>query len=791
MAPGPPGTTTLPPWALPGSQPGRVRLTGELPLGLHDALAGVRDDTAARERVLLTGWLAVLSRCVGEPEVSTAVVGTAGGLDRISCVVADITWVGLADVVSRAPLDSRPHSAVDARGTLGDDTADLVVRLGPGCDGLELAYDLAHVSHDAAQRVLGYLLHALGRALAAPDTTVDLGDMLSPEERRRQLVDLCGARVDNGPDGFVAAFQSRAAAVPDRPAVRHREQVLTYGELDRASRRLAHRLRGLGVSSGDTVAVVSDRHLDWVVAMLGVLRAGAVYLPVRPDFPPSRVHGQLDRADCRLALADDPGSSLMSAVAGTDGWSGTVVPITEPGADPVAVDLPPPDGERPAYVYFTSGSTGQPKGAVCAHAGMINHLWAKVDDHGLGPDDVVTQTASQCFDISLWQVCAPLLVGGTCVVVDVDQQLDVAAFTALLVRHEVTTIQVVPSYLEVLLTHLETGSVRLPRLRSVSVTGEALRSDLVRRWFTVLPGVRLLNAYGATETSDDAMHEVLEGPPERDLPVVSVGRALRNMRVYVVDERLRLMPEGGRGEIVFAGVCVGQGYLNDPQRTAEVFTTDPYHPGERLYRSGDLGRWLPEGRLEFLGRRDHQVKIRGLRVEIGEVRAAIAAVPGVIDAAVVAVGDGNRARLVAFHVATDEIASDDLDKQLAARLPDYMIPAHHLRLDALPLNDNSKVDMVRLRRLAQEATSGAVAFEPPGTAAERCLAVVWSEVLGLPAERVSRHDDFFESGGTSLSAVHLLTRLKHRLSLSDLLAGPTLREIALRVDSADLDPAAG
>ncbi|MGC5052505.1 amino acid adenylation domain-containing protein [Micromonospora sp. DT48] len=786
MAPGPSGTTALPPWSLPGAQPGRVRLTRELPVALRDALTGVRDDTAARERMLLTGWLAVLSRSVGEPTVSTAVIGATGGLDQVSSQVGDLTWADLAAALRRVPLDGRPHSAVDARGTLADDTADLVVRLGPGCAGLELAYDLEHVGHDAAQRVLGYLLHALRRLSETPDAAVDLGDMLSPEERRRQLVDLCGARVHNGPDGFVAAFQSRAAAVPDRPAVRHREGTLTYGELDRASRRLAHRLRGLGVRDGDTVAVVSDRHLDWVVAMLGVLRAGAVYLPVRPDFPPARVQGQLDRACCRLALVDEPGSILMSDVVGTDGWSGAVAPIADSGADPVPVDLPPPTGERPAYVYFTSGSTGQPKGAVCAHAGMINHLWAKVDDHDLGPDDVVTQTASQCFDISLWQVCAPLLVGGTCVVVDVDRQLDVAAFTALLLRHQVTTIQVVPSYLEVLLTHLETGTVRLPRLRSVSVTGEALRSDLVRRWFAVLPEVRLLNAYGATETSDDAMHEVLDGPGERDLPVVSVGRALRNMRVYVVDDRLRLMPEGARGEIVFAGVCVGHGYLNDPQRTAEVFTTDPYHPGERLYRSGDLGRWLPEGRLEFLGRRDHQVKIRGLRVEVEEVRAALAAVPGVLDAAVVAVGEGNRARLVGFHVATDEISSDDLDKQLATRLPDYMIPAHHVRLDALPLNDNGKVDLARLRRQAREATAGTAVAEPPHTAVERRLALEWSEVLGLPVERVGRDDDFFESGGTSLAAIHLLTRLGHRLSLSDMLAGPTLREIALRLEDTDV-----
>jgi amino acid adenylation domain-containing protein len=797
-------TTPLPPWVLPEAEPGRGwqlrQLPPELrqlppglrqlPPGLRQLPPGLRQLPPGLRRlsdeVLLAGWLAVLSRCTGEPEVGTAAVDATGRLECVTGLVGEVGWADLCAGLRRSPLAGRPHSAVDLSGGAAPGIADLVVRLDRGSGELSLSYDTAHVSHVAAGRVLGYLAYALSTAMAAPTGPVDLSGMLSVEERRYQLEELCGPRVNNGPDGFVQAFRARAAAQPDRPAVHHRDQLLTYRELDRASERVARHLRAHGVPAGQAVAVASDRHLDWIVAMFGVLKAGAVYLPIRPDFPASRVADQLARAGCGTALADAGGARVLAAAADLGGWQGTVLAIEQlRGRDPVEVELPPPPLDQPAYVYFTSGSTGLPKGAMCAHDGMINHLWSKVDDHDLGPDDVVTQTASQCFDISLWQVLAPLLVGGASVVVDIDRQLDVAAFAELLARHRVTTAQIVPSYLEVLLAHLESGAVRLPRLRSVSVTGEALKSDLVRRWFAVMPGVRLVNAYGATEVSDDTMHEVLDAPPRRDLTVVNVGRPLRNMRVYVVDDRLRLMPQGARGEIVFAGVCVGGGYINDPERTGEAFTGDPYHPGERLYRSGDLGRWLPERRLEFLGRRDEQVKVRGLRVEIGEVQSALLRVPGVTAAAVVPVGEGNAARLVGFYVSEYELASVDLHDLLSAWLPEYMVPSHHHRLPELPLNENGKTDKLRLRQLAEELATSTSAFEPPGTDFERRLATVWAEVLGMPAGRVGRHDDFFALGGTSLSAIHLLMRLNHRLSSADLLTYPVLR------DQAELLAAAG
>jgi len=785
-------TTPLPPWVLPEAEPGRGWQEHPLPTALHEALRRPGREPGWLERLALTSWIAVLSRCVGEPLVRAAAVDQAGQLYCATGTVGTMSWAELNRSVRRSRLRGCPHSVVDVyptapgHGETGLSAVGLLIRLDAAAGRLSVAYDTTHVSHAAADRVLGYLMYALSAAVTAPAELVDLADMLSAEERRHQMERLCGHRVNNGPDGFVAALQARMAAHPDRPAVHHRDRTLTYAELDRVAGRVARHLHGRGVRGTQPVAVVSDRHLDWVAAMLGVLRAGAVYLPVRPDFPPSRVEDQLTRAGCQVALTDTSGARLMDAVRQLGGWQGTALSIVEllnrdaPGAEPT----PPALGD-PAYIYFTSGSTGRPKGAICEHAGMINHLWAKIDEHGLGPDDVVAQTASQCFDISLWQICAPLLVGGRCVVVDLDEQLDVAAFAALLARHRVSTVQIVPSYLEVLLAHLEAGAVRLPGLRSVSVTGEALKADLVRRWFAVMPGVPLVNAYGATEVSDDTMHEVLDGPPRRALTVVNVGRPLRNMRVYVVDDQLRLMPEGARGEIVFAGVCVGRGYVNDPERTAEVFGNDLYHPGQRLYRSGDLGRWLPEGRVEFLGRRDEQVKVRGLRVELGEIEAALLRVPGVSAAAVVSVGEGNGARLVGFHVSEYELASIDVHDLLSARLPEYMVPAHHFRLPELPLNENGKTDKRRLKELAEELAAGLHAFEPPGSDAEQRLATRWAEVLAMPAGRVGRHDNFFDLGGTSLSAIHLLVRLNHRLSMTDMLTYPVLCDQARLLEAAD------
>src|SRR5207245_2586674 len=249
-------------------------------------------------------------------------------------------------------------------------------------------------------------------------------------------------------------------------------------------------------------------------------------------------------------------------------------------------------------------------------AGMLNHVFAKIDDLGVGEGDVVAQTAPQCFDISLWQLVAALLVGGRTLIVEQETILDAKRFIDKIVEGRVAVVQVVPSYLEVLLSYLEQHPRELPDLRCVSATGEALKKEVTERWFAAQPGIKLVNAYGLTETSDDTNHEVMDCVHRRER--VPLGRPVNNAHVYVVDEHLSPVPLGAPGEIVFSGVCVGRGYVNDPERTRGAFLADPHREGHRLYRNDGYGRWLPEGKLEFLGRRDTQVKINGFRIEIGE-----------------------------------------------------------------------------------------------------------------------------------------------------------------------------
>ncbi|MGA4844612.1 amino acid adenylation domain-containing protein [Streptomyces sp. G45] len=587
------------------------------------------------------------------------------------------------------------------------------------------------------------------------------------------------------PEGtFVELFEEQVRAGGNRVAASHGGTDWTYDELNARANRVAHALLEAGLGAEDVVAVVMDRTLEWVAVALGVFKAGGVYLPVRPDFPADRVAAQLRRSACRLVL-HEPGSAELAreAVADLEGEP-LLLPVPEVLAGGREDDprVPLTHGQA-AYIYFTSGSTGAPKGALCEHGGFVNHLFMKTEDMGMEPGagDVVTQTASQCFDISLWQFAAPLIVGGSVRIVDTDAQLDVAAFVDEIVEGGVTVAQIVPSYLEVMLTHLEQHPRPLGRLRALSVTGEALKMELVQRWFAAYPGVRLVNAYGATEVSDDTMHEVLDRVPDRDF--VTVGRSLRNVHTYVLDENLELVPLGSPGEIAFSGVCVGRGYINDEERSRQAFVPDPFRADTRMYRTGDFGRWLPEGRIEFLGRRDEQVKIRGFRIEIGEIENKLLTMAGVREAAVVIDGGtGDLRNLVAFYSGAEDRLAEDPREFLAGLLPAYMVPTYFHRLEKLPLTENGKVDKKVLKRLAGTLGHGGATYAAPRTPTEQRLAQRWAEVLGVPLERIGRDDNFFELGGTSLAAVRLLVGMDRALSLKQLVGAPKLSALAALLD---------
>ncbi|MFJ9564010.1 amino acid adenylation domain-containing protein [Streptomyces fuscichromogenes] len=807
------GATTVPRWVrepVPGTAGHEVPVPDDVTRAVRELAA--RQGLSA-DALLLAAHLKVLAVLSGEPEVVTGhAFGT--GAEPLPCrvPVPPGSWAALLTAAGHAQARvraHRDHAVARLRRELGlteppfeVDWGPLEAAGGPAGDSvlqvrwsdrdgrltLHLRYRTDVLDAGAAARVGGYHLTALRLMTADPDADHSRQSLLSPDELREQLEELAGPHRPLPNARAHELFEQRVRAHPRAVAAVHGSREWSYDELNRRANRLARALLARGTGREDVVAVVSERTLDWLAAVLAVFKAGGVYLPIEPHFPAGRIEATLSRAGCRLVLAESGSTGTLDrALAALPDVE--KLPFDTAYAEPHADDDPGVrvDPGQLAYIYFTSGSTGEPKGAMCEHAGMLNHLHAKIDDLAIGEGTVVAQTAPQCFDISLWQLVAPLLVGGRTLLVEQDVITDVARFTDTLEQARVGVAQLVPSYLEVVVSCLEQHPRTLPDLRCVSVTGEALKRELVQRWFAVQPGIALLNAYGLTETSDDTNHELLREVPDRIL----LGRAVNNVRVHVVDEHLAPVPLGAPGLIAFSGVCVGRGYVNDPERTREAYRTDPHRPGERLYLGGDWGRWHPGGKLEFLGRRDSQVKIRGFRIEIGEIENCLLRVAGVRDGAVVvAERSGGGKQLTAFYSGSPQ-QPQALREALGAALPAYMVPSAFHRQDSLPLTANGKIDRKALTRLAETAPTG----DPHRAAAatdraagdglgpsERRVAAAWAELLGVPETQIGRTDHFFDSGGTSLTAVKLSLALDRAVSLKDITRNPVLADLAALLD---------
>src|SRR6266446_719142 len=499
-------------------------------------------------------------------------------------------------------------------------------------------------------------------------------------------------------------FEDQVRARPDAIAAMHGSRQLTYGEVNARANQVARALLARGLTREGVVGVVTERNLDWTTAVLAIFKAGGAYLPIEPHFPAERIARTLSRAGCRLVLTERGSTAMLDPAllslspsdgerAGVRGRMVETLFIDDayaeghPAGD-LGLDVTP---DQLAYIYFTSGSTGEPKGAMCEHAGLLNHLLAKIDDLKIGEGTVVAQTAPQCFDISLWQLISALLVGGRTLIIEQEMILDAKRFIDKIVNARVNVVQVVPSYLEVLVSYLVQHPSGFKDLQYVVATGEALKKELVERWFAVQPRIKLVNAYGLTETSDDTNHEIMDRAPQGER--VPLGRPINNVLIYVVDEQLQPVPLGAPGEIVFSGVCVGRGYINDPERTQRAFLPDPLRPGQRVYRSGDYGRGLPDGKLEFQGRRDSQVKISGFRIEIGEIENRLLKLPGVREAAVVVTDDADQNKhLVAFCSGDRPPNPGVLRDQFAKELPRYMVPSVIHWRKTLPLTGNGKID---------------------------------------------------------------------------------------------------
>src|SRR2546427_1202942 len=785
--------------AVPGAREHGARIPDELVAALRrraDELA------VPLSSVLLTAHAKVLGALSGEREVSTGYA--VEGRPPLPCrmTTGSHSWRALLLETHRAELELLSHRdfpvddlrrelgltkplfetvfdvTADDGGEFAEETVLWVSFLEHDGLVLRLRYRTEVLDADCAARIAGYHLTALALIAADSDAEHKRQSLLSGEELHFQLNGLAGPR-RKLPDRRVhELFEERVRAHPDAIAAVHGDRQWTYRQLNGRANQLARALLARGLTREGVVAVVTERNLDWMAAVLAIFKAGGAYLPIEPHFPSDRIARTLSRAGCRLVLTERGSTATLDHAI--DSLSGVQTLFIDAlyeedhsGGDPgVAVAL-----DQLAYIYFTSGSTGEPKGAMCEHAGMLNHLFAKIDDLRIGEGDVVAQTAPQCFDISLWQLVSALLVGGRTLLVEQEAVLDARRFIGKIVDGRVNVVQVVPSYLEVLLSYLAQYPCELPHLRCVSVTGEALKKELTQRWFAAQPGIKLVNAYGLTETSDDTNHEIMDSVPDRER--VPLGPPINNVHVYVVDEHLSPAPLGAPGEIVFSGVCVGRGYVNDPERTRRAFMADPHREGHRLYRSGDYGRWLPEGKLEFLGRRDTQVKISGFRIEIGEIENTLLRLPGVRDGAVVVIERPDRSKhLVAFYSGQRPLDANALRDQFRESLPEYMVPsAFHCQRN-LPLTANGKIDRKALTALAGELEVVEQDHAGPSTATEHRLAAAWAEVLGIPKDQIGRRDHFFDLGGTSLSALKLAITLERAVSFTDLTSHPILADLA-------------
>ncbi|WP_245495122.1 amino acid adenylation domain-containing protein [Rhizobium ruizarguesonis] len=650
-----------------------------------------------------------------------------------------------------------------------------------------LGYATALFDRATIERQCGYLLALLRVMVVDADRPVRELDILPAEERSYLLEELNRTEADYPSDLCVhALFEAQVRRAPDAVALVFEEQSISYGALNADANRLAHHLIGLGVRPDQPVAICVERSPAMVVGLLAILKAGGAYVPLDPAYPSERLRQLLDDAGPRLLLCDAAGRAALGAEvianlsvvdlnAATPAWADQ----SADDPDPHALGL---TARHLAYVIYTSGSTGTPKGVMVEHASVVNVLRALLDVSGLTERDSLLAITTISFDIAGLELCLPLAVGANVVVAHETSAIGLQRYLS---HQEITVMQATPAAWRML---FDAGWEGAPDLRALC-GGEALPSELALNLGRRVKSLR--NLYGPTETTiwttTFLTDTTIEGPHR----YVPIGRPIANTRIYLLDGHGAPVPFGAVGELYIGGAGVARGYLNRPDLTAERFLADPFSgkAGARMYRSGDLARYLPDGNLEFLGRNDDQVKIRGFRIEPGEIAARLLEHELVGDAAVVAHADaaGDK-RLVAYVVVkmTDGSAEADgaglaasLRAHLGGLLPDYMVPSAFVRLEALPLTVNGKLDRKALPVPDDDAYARR-AYEAPQGEIETLLAGIWAELLGV--ERVGRHDNFFELGGHSLLAVRLLVRLTEALAvelpLAILFAKPTLAELA-------------
>ncbi|WP_223636166.1 non-ribosomal peptide synthetase [Corallococcus sp. EGB] len=648
---------------------------------------------------------------------------------------------------------------------------DLTLALAPTPQGLQGALSYRTDLFEAAtlRRMAEHLRVLLEGVVAKPDEAVGLLPMLTAAERQQVLVTWNQTRAEYPRDATIPRlFEAQARRTPEAVAVVSGEQRLTYQQLELRANRLAHRLRKLGVGPESRVGLCVERTADVVVGTLGILKAGGAYVPLDPSYPKERLGWLLEDADGPALVMHSRLREFLPAFTAQAVCLDTDADLQEGPSTPPSVEVHP---ENVAYLIYTSGSTGRPKGVAVTHRNAVAFLTWATETFTEEETKAVLAATSLNFDLSVFELFAPLIRGGSVVVVQNALSLAEAKPDA-----EVTLINTVPSAMAQL---VKLGAVPLSA-QVINLAGEALPETLTKAVYALPSVKKLYNLYGPSE---DTTYSTWSLVGREEVP--NIGRPLTNTRAYVLDKFLQPVPVGVAGELYLAGEGQARGYLQRPELTAEKFLPEVYGPeGSRMYRTGDRVRYRADGVLEYLGRVDFQVKVRGFRIELGEVESALRQQEAVKDAVVVAKGEGAEKHLVAYVApkAGATIEAQVLRTRLRQRLPEYMVPGTVVVLEALPLNANGKVDRKALPE--PDAPASVSTYEAPRTALEAKLAAIWAEVLRVP--RVGVQDDFFALGGHSLLATQVVSRVRTEtgveLPLRALFEAPSVASLASRIE---------
>ncbi|GGD98621.1 non-ribosomal peptide synthetase [Paenibacillus nasutitermitis] len=647
------------------------------------------------------------------------------------------------------------------------------------CIRCSISYHVEAFAESFLHGVAAYLIHFLETVLNYPD--VRLSEVGIPDEQKQRLLAVFNDTAAPYPKErtVIDWFEDQVAKTPERPAVVYRDLRLTYAELNARANRVAHALIAQGIGEGSVVGIMVERSLDMPVGMLGIMKTGGAYLPIDPNLPEERIRTLLGNSKATLILTDE---GLEHKISDPALSTIRIRSLLEGGA-PESAENPglTYDPEGVVYVLYTSGTTGVPKGVMVKRRSFINLITWFIREANLNESVRLMLIAPVSFDTAHKNVFAPLLVGGqlhlfTAGMYDYDEMSDVIE------RERIDVINCSPSALYPLIDYNEKNGYRkLSPLKQVILGGESINMKKLKPWLlSPQCGSDVINTYGPTECTDIASSFRINRLNTAELDIVPIGKPLPNVEIDIVDDELKLLPIGVAGELCIGGDGLSYGYYNAPELTSEKFVDNPNREGREMYKTGDLARWTEDGTLEFLGRKDFQTKVRGFRVELGEIESCLLKHRDIEEAVAVAMTDAAGGDAIcAYFVSHADAEVPELRSYMARKLPEFMVPAYFMRLNKLPLNNNGKIDRKALPA-PDPATASSSPYAAPENGTERLLAEFWEDVLGV--ERVGVHDDFFELGGHSLKAASIVLKMNREtgvgLQISDLFRHPTIRELA-------------